>query len=121
MTSAVANITFDCRDAEAVARFWGEVTGHAVTFREQPGNDHWVVAPPEGRWPRLLFIAVPEGKAVKNRVHLDIVPGDLTQAREVERLSALGATIVDDRREAEPGGWVVMGDPEGNEFCVEYA
>ncbi len=62
---------------------------------------------------------VPEKKLVKNRVHVDLVPLEIDQAREVDRLRALGATIVDDRRQQDPGGWVVLADPEGNEFCVE--
>ena len=60
----------------------------------------------------------PEGKAVKNRIHLDLVP-DSTRDQEVERLLGIGATLVDDRRRPDGSGWVVLSDPEGNEFCVE--
>jgi hypothetical protein len=66
-----------------------------------------------------VFVTVPEPKVVKNRVHLDVLPVARDQDREVERLLRLGATIVDDRRELTPRGWVVLADPEGNEFCVE--
>jgi hypothetical protein len=62
---------------------------------------------------------VPEGKVVKNRVHLDLAPAKEDQKGEVERLLGLGATVIDDRRLKQPGGWVVLADPEGNEFCVE--
>jgi predicted enzyme related to lactoylglutathione lyase len=119
MHSAVFNITFDCRDARRVARFWSDVTGYGVEEVDSPGNRYWVVCPSDGRWPRLVFVIVPEDKVVKNRVHLDVVPVDDDQELEVERLLGLGATIVDDRRSLVPGGWVVLADPEGNEFCVE--
>jgi predicted enzyme related to lactoylglutathione lyase len=52
-------------------------------------------------------------------VHLDLLPNDASQEEEVARILDLGARIVDDRRRSDPGGWVVMADPEGNEFCVE--
>ena len=69
--------------------------------------------------PELLFVQVPESKAGKNRLHLDLIP--LTRARdeEVARLLATGATLVADRRGESGRGWVVLADPEGNEFCVE--
>ncbi|GKQ35100.1 VOC family protein [Streptomyces sp. A012304] len=67
---------------------------------------------------RLLFQRVPETKTVKNRIHLDLHPGEGLRAREVARLTALGASVL--REVNEPGGsWVVMADPEGNEFCVQ--
>lgn len=119
MLSAVFNVTFDCRDARAVAEFWGAVTGYPLEKVDMPGNPFWVASPREGRWPRLVFVTVPEAKVVKNRVHLDLMPLEDDQAQEVDRLQGLGATIVDDRRKLEPGGWVVLADPEGNEFCVE--
>ena len=119
MSSAILNVTFDCRDAESVATFWSAVTGYSIEKVESPGNTYWVVAAGDGAWPRLVFVTVPEAKVVKNRVHLDIVPAGDDQEAEVRRLTSLGAHIVDDRRKLEPGGWVVMADPEGNEFCVE--
>jgi len=117
--SAVLNVTFDCHDPGAVAQFWSAVTGYAVEKVSAPGNEYWVASPPDDAWPRLVFVKVPEPKVVKNRVHLDVLPAARDQDREVERLLGLGATIVDDRRELTPGGWVVLADPEGNEFCVE--
>jgi hypothetical protein len=66
---------------------------------------------------RLLFQRVPEAKTVKNRLHLDLHPGPERREAEVERLTELGAGVL--RRVSEPAGvWVVMADPEGNEFCV---
>jgi predicted enzyme related to lactoylglutathione lyase len=119
MLSTVFNITFDCRDARLIAEFWSAVTGYRLEQVTLPGSAFWVASPPDGRWPRIVFVTVPEAKVVKNRVHLDLMPLEDDQAQEVDRLLALGATIVDDRRELEPGGWVVLADPEGNEFCLE--
>ena len=76
-----------------------------------------IVGPAGG--PSLLFIPVPEGKTVKNRLHLDLQPVGTTRDEEVERALGLGATVVDDRREPDGRGWVVMADPEDNEFCIE--
>ncbi|MGH3360341.1 MAG: VOC family protein [Nocardioidaceae bacterium] len=68
----------------------------------------------------MLFIEVPESKSVKNRIHFDLRPADLSQAAEVERLIGIGATEVADHRGIYgPGsGWVTLADPEGNEFCI---
>ena len=62
---------------------------------------------------------MPEGKAVKNRLHLDLQPQGIRRDDEVQRLLGLGATVVGDRRRPDGTGWVTMADPEGNEFCVE--
>jgi predicted enzyme related to lactoylglutathione lyase len=119
MHSAILNVTFDCRDPRAVAKFWSGVTGFTLEEVDTPGNDYWVASPPDSTLPRLVFVSVPESKVVKNRVHLDLIPVEGDQDAELERLLGLGARIVDDRRELTPGGWVVMADPEGNEFCLE--
>jgi predicted enzyme related to lactoylglutathione lyase len=119
MPSALLNDTFDCHDAARVARFWGAVTGYALDHVHDPGNPYWVASPSGGGLPRLVFVTVPEAKSVKNRIHLDILPANGDQDAEVDRLLALGASVVDDRRQLKPGGWVVLADPEGNEFCVE--
>jgi predicted enzyme related to lactoylglutathione lyase len=119
MLSALLNVTFDCHDPRVVASFWAAVTGYSLEEVKTPGNDYWVASPPDGRWPRLVFVSVPENKVVKNRVHLDLMPAEQDQEAELARLLGLGAAIVDDRRTLAPGGWVVMADPEGNEFCLE--
>jgi hypothetical protein len=68
---------------------------------------------------RLLFIEVPEAKQVKNRLHLDLKPRDgATRDEELEQLLALGATAAEDLRRPDGSGWVVLADPEGNEFCI---
>jgi predicted enzyme related to lactoylglutathione lyase len=110
------NLTFDCADPAALARFWGEALHLPVEVRNE---DAFVV--PEG-WepdgsagPRLLFQRVPESKTTKNRLHLDLTADDM--GAEVRRLEGLGGRRL---RSVREGGlsWTVMGDPEGNEFCV---
>ncbi len=117
MTSAVYNITFDCSDAGTVARFWSAVTGLALRQQDsRPGREEYSVGPPAPDLVRLYFVTVPERKVTKNRIHLDVKPhGD--QAHEIARLVKLGASVTDDQ--PPDAGWVVMRDPEGNEFCVE--
>jgi predicted enzyme related to lactoylglutathione lyase len=118
-TCSILNVTFDCLDSEAVAGFWSAVTGWPRSFRDMPGNPFWVVAQEGDGVPHLVFVTVPKPKNSKNRVHLDLLPRGGSQDAEVIRIESLGGRIVDDRRRAVPGGWVVMADPEGNEFCVE--
>jgi len=67
----------------------------------------------------LLFEQNPDEKQVKNRVHLDLQPSERTRDEEVAWLQTIGAVVYDDQRRADGTGWVVMRDPEGNEFCVE--
>ncbi|WP_338090608.1 VOC family protein [Planosporangium thailandense] len=118
MSSAIASITVDCARPHELARFWSEVVGWPIDPDVKPDADEAWLRAPDGH-PILLFIRVPEGKAVKNRLHLDLRPQDRTRDGEVERLLALGARQVDDRRTSDGKGWVVLTDPEGNEFCVE--
>ncbi|NUK00932.1 VOC family protein [Streptomyces lunaelactis] len=120
MTSIVRHITFDCADPHEpydLARFWSQVLGQPVDPIDEPGDDEVALEVPAGQ-PTLLFVRVPEKKSLKNRVHLDLEP-DRPRDEEVERVSALGATIVDDRRKPNGRGWVVFADPAGNEFCIE--
>jgi predicted enzyme related to lactoylglutathione lyase len=79
-----------------------------------------LVAPPlDEDGVRLAFVPAGEPKNAKNRLHVDIVPSDSTQAAELDRLIGLGASVIDDRRQLDGGGWVVLADPDGNEFCLE--
>jgi hypothetical protein len=119
MSSILLNITFDCADPGALARFWAQVTRWPVTEENQPGFEECAVGTADEGRPRLYFVRVPEGKTVKNRVHLDVMPTDRTQDEEIVRLTGLGATVVSDRR--PEFGWVILADPEGNEFCVEIS
>ncbi|WEO78772.1 VOC family protein [Cryobacterium sp. SO2] len=104
-------VVVDSRDPRALGLWWRDALGWVVVG---DGADEMEIAPAEGANPTLFFGAVPEEKLVKNRLHLDFVPDD--QAAEVERLLNLGATRVDIGQHDTP--WVVLADPEGNEFCV---
>jgi predicted enzyme related to lactoylglutathione lyase len=115
--SIVRNVTFDCRDAYALATFWSAVVGRPVHPEDDPGDPE-VVVPGDDGTPNLLFEVVPESKQVKNRVHLDLMP-DHPRDAEVERLLGLGATLVADHRRPDGTGWATLADPESNEFCVE--
>jgi catechol 2,3-dioxygenase-like lactoylglutathione lyase family enzyme len=116
MPSAVRHLTFDCHDAYALATFWADALGARVHEDDVPGDPEVLLVGPE---PGLLFIQVPEGKTVKNRLHVDLEPVDRTRDAEVERLVGIGATVLADHRRPEGSGWVTLADPEGNEFCVE--
>ena len=111
MASRVGDIVIDCADAERLAAFWSEALGYRVFDRDETG----VAIRGARTSPDILFIKVPEGKTVKNRMHFDVCPTDREQAEEVDRLLALGA-----RRSSivGSGSWVVLEDPEGNEFCL---
>lgn len=115
----VRHISFDAHDPYALARFWSQLTGYAITDEDAPGDDEVLIESGRPGVPDLLFLRVPDTKTVKNRVHLDIQPPGGTRDEEVKRLLGLGARTVDDRRTDDGMGWVVMADPEGNEFCVE--
>lgn len=116
MSSLVRHVTVDCADAYALASFWSAVLEAPLADDDRPGDpEATVLAPGAG----LLFVTVPEGKTTKSRLHLDLQPQDRTRDEEVERLLALGATLVSDRRRPDGTGWAVLADIEGNEFCVE--
>ncbi|MFD8703869.1 VOC family protein [Kitasatospora sp. NPDC059648] len=116
MASLVRHVTIDCADPHALAAFWAQALDGTVGEDDDPGDGEAVV---NSAGASLLFIRVPEGKSVKNRVHLDLQPQDRSRDEEVERLVALGATVVADLRRPDGTGWVTMADPEGNELCVE--
>ncbi|MFD5423709.1 VOC family protein [Streptomyces sp. NPDC127069] len=116
MTSLIRHITIDCHDAYALGEFWAEVLNGSLHEDDSPGGDEVLLTTEGGA---LLFIQVPDTKAVKNRVHLDLQPQDRTRDEEVERLVALGAKLVGDHRRPDGTGWATLADPEGNEFCVE--
>lgn len=115
MTSSVSHVTFDAHDPYAQAVWWARVLGGQIGDEDNPGDPAAeVMGPPIP----LLFVAVPDAKSIKNRGHLDLAPDDQTRDAEVERVLALGATFVDDQRRPDGGGWIVLADPEGNEFCI---
>ncbi|AOS64772.1 VOC family protein [Actinoalloteichus hymeniacidonis] len=119
MTSRIANTAIDAHDAFAQACWWAEVLGMTGDPDEPgaPGDEECLIMSPD-RSVRVLFIEVPERKSIKNRIHFDLRPTDRTQAEEIERVLALGAREVEDLRTPEGGGWMVLADPEGNEFCI---
>jgi predicted enzyme related to lactoylglutathione lyase len=109
----VNSVTFDAGDARTLASFWGTVFG----VQAQAPNDFVAFVNPEGG-PNLMFIAVPEGKSAKNRVHLDLHAEDPADVdAEAERLLAAGATFVGEHREFGVY-WRTLQDPEGNELCI---
>ncbi|MFD5431307.1 MULTISPECIES: VOC family protein [unclassified Kitasatospora] len=116
MASLVRHVTIDCADPHALAVFWARALEGTLGEDDNPGDDEALV---DSAGASLLFIRVPEGKSVKNRTHLDLQPQDRGRDEEVERLVALGATVLADHRTPDGKGWVTLADPEGNEFCVE--
>ena len=118
MVARIRHVTVDSKDAYSQAQFWSQVTGWPVSAEDAPGDAECLVQAP-GSIEGLLFVQVPEGRTAKNRMHLDLSPTDRTRDEEVVRLQALGASIDADHRTPEGRGWVVLTDPEGNEFCVE--
>ena len=123
MTSRFTELAVDCHDPEVLAAFWCEVLDFKVIERSEGKVEigSWVPTIEDVRArqmpPTLQFILVPEGKTVKNRLHLDISPIDCSTEDEVTRLLGLGATKADVGQGAD-ASWEVMADPEGNEFCV---
>jgi predicted enzyme related to lactoylglutathione lyase len=116
MAARLTEIIVDCAAPGRLARFWGEVLGWPVTDDDRGLS--WISATGDYTAPPMIvFVPVPETKSVKNRVHLDVNPSGSEQADELERLLALGATRVDVGQSADVP-WVVLADPEGNEFCL---
>ncbi|HEX6196105.1 MAG TPA: VOC family protein [Jiangellaceae bacterium] len=122
MASKFTELAIDCADPNALSRFWCSVLDYEVQDEDdsivtigppmlRDGEDHPGPVPPT-----LTFAQVPEGKTVKNRLHLDLNPTDREQDEEVRRLFDLGARHADIGQGDE--SWVVLADPEGNEFCV---
>ncbi|MFB7452349.1 VOC family protein [Streptomyces sp. NPDC056194] len=123
MTSRFTELVVDCHDPERLSAFWCAVLDFRVLDR-RPGKveiGSWeptVEAVRAGQMPpTVVFIQVPEGKTVKNRLHLDVSPVDASTDEEVARLLGLGATAVD-VGQGPDRSWVVLADPEGNEFDV---
>ncbi len=119
MVAAINHITFDCANPEVLGLFWADVLGLVSHVDNESGDPEWYVYDPSGRVPSMLFIAVPEAKRGKNRIHLDLQPLINGRDLEVRTLKGKGASVTADHRRPDGTGWVTMGDPEGNEFCVE--
>ncbi|HET6666209.1 MAG TPA: VOC family protein [Intrasporangium sp.] len=129
MTSYISHTTVDCRNAYELSEWWKQVLGYTDIPDDPnaPEHDECMIQKPGGGH-LLLFIEVPDDDptevgpwpAKRNRIHFDLRPSDRSQADEVERVLALGATQRADLREqwGPLTGWVVLADPEGNEFCI---
>ena len=114
MGAVLREVIIDCNNPRRVAEFWSVVLGWEI---QENGATFWMSesgAPFPDRL--LVFVPVAEAKTVKNRLHLDLSPVGCDQDEEVARLEALGATRIDVGQGEQ--GWVVLADPEGNEFCV---
>lgn len=121
------SVVVDSHDHRAQAAWWAQVLGWRTMFESDTevvvipphflDMDYFAKVPPHERGQGMVFVPVPEGKTVKNRLHIDLAPeGDDDQEAEVQRLIDLGASRVDIGQGDVP--WVVLTDPEGNEFCV---
>lgn len=139
-TPMTFQVTIDCADPHGLADWWAEALGWAVEpsdegfIRRMVSEGHaqesdttthrgvlvWAegaaLVPPAGM-PRVLFMRVPEPKAAKNRLHLDLRADDADRVAQLDRLLAAGATEIG-RGSQGPHTWVVLTDPEGNEFCL---
>ncbi|WP_342023095.1 VOC family protein [Arthrobacter citreus] len=116
MATVISSIAIDALSPPLLARFWTQALGYRVL--ESNDADVISLAPADGTGPDIDIIPVPEPKSVKNRLHLDLrAAGGSTQEQEVERLLALGAVRAD-VGQGSAVDWVVLADPEGNEFCV---
>jgi hypothetical protein len=120
MTSKFTELAIDCADPDSLARFWCAVLDYEVQHED---DEIVTIGPPTASKnpgpvpPTLTFARVPEAKSVKNRLHIDVNPTDREQDEEVRRLLDLGARHTD-VGQAGDASWVVLADPEGNEFCV---
>jgi hypothetical protein len=121
MTSFISHTTVDCRNAYELSEWWKPVLGYVDIEGDPnlPGHEECMIRDPETGH-QVLFIEVDEPKSVKNRIHFDLRPRGGSRDEEVARLLEHGATeVADHRNEHGPGvGWVVLADPQRNEFCV---
>jgi hypothetical protein len=112
MASRFYHLVIDAHGPRKLAAFWASVLGQRILFE---ADDGVIVGADQHTYPGLCFLPVPEEKAGKNRLHIDLDPDD--QQAEVERLIGLGARRVDIGQGPDVS-WTVLADPEGNEFCV---
>lgn len=114
MGCSVYSITIDADDPRTLATFWEQVLDYKRTYESDEEEYEVVISPKDGKGNDILFGHSDDEKKVKNRIHLDLNPTD--QDAEVERVLALGATRADIGQGET--SWVVLADPEGNEFCI---
>jgi hypothetical protein len=114
MSSRIAVIAIDAVEPQVLADFWGQALGWQVVDQDETGIG---IGPADGTGPTIDLLRVPERKTVKNRLHLDLRADGTSTAEELQRLLALGARRVDVGQGPDVS-WVVLADPEGNEFCL---
>jgi hypothetical protein len=121
MTSFISHTTVDCRNAYELSEWWKPVLGYVDIDDDpnEPGHEECLIRDAETGH-QVLFIEVPDEKVAKNRIHFDLRPREGTRDEELSRLLLHGANeVADHRGQYGPGtGWVVLADPEGNEFCI---
>ena len=119
MSTRLVHLVWDANDPAGLARFWASALGWVIGDEDEGEVDVWPAgfSYPDPAAVPLVFVPVPEPKTGKNRVHLDLASSSLAdQAEQVARLRELGASPVDIGQGDVP--WVILADPEGNEFCV---
>ncbi|KOG66806.1 glyoxalase [Streptomyces griseoflavus] len=112
MAVSLYQLAVDAHDLKGLATFWARVLDWRILHED---DEEVIIAADENALPGITFLSVPEAKAGKNRLHIDLAPDD--QTAEVERIIGLGARRVD-VGQGDDVSWVVLADPEGNEFCV---
>ncbi|MGN9809176.1 VOC family protein [Micromonospora sp. BQ11] len=114
MPSRLAVIVIDAVQPHLIADFWCAVLGWQIVEED---SEVITIAAADRSWPTIDVAAVPEGKVINNRLHLDLRADGVSTAEELDRLLALGARPVDVGQPSD-ATWVVLADPEGNEFCL---
>jgi hypothetical protein len=117
MACRFTELVIDCHDYAKLGLFWSQVLGYDIVEQSDgPKNFYVELQGPGGAGPTILVLRTPDQKICKNRLHIDVNATDRSQEEEVERILALGATRADIGQGEQ--SWVVLADPEGNEFCV---
>jgi hypothetical protein len=115
VTCRLAVVVIDANQPRLIADFWCAVLGWQVVTEEDDGVI--TIGPADRSWPTIDVAPVPETKTIKNRLHLDLRADGVSTAAELDRLFRLGARTADVGQPAD-ASWVVLADPEGNEFCL---
>ncbi len=119
MSLALSHTTVNALDPFTQSRWWTDLLGYHEDPQDpnEAGQQECLILSPDESH-RILFIEVADAKVGRNRMHFDLRPTDRTRDEEVQRVRGMGAVVVQDCRESDGRGWVVMADPEGNEFCI---